>query len=652
MAVLDNTFYIDTSLFSTATSVWTDDALTILAPDGWYQAPVEGVITYRQQTGGVLGAVTNCECPEPCDGSVSAGGGHGNYIINIDTGDTVSDIGAIVVYFSPDNVPDGILATYDSTTYNTLTTNLYGVALATAGELNFVGKTGMGSCEASDLEGSTTEVYNYSYNGTSFVNDYTSTDIVIPASGTVNLNAGGPPPNIDLWYTLVIPKPNATPSTLRLQIAGVCGTTAFNFKAFCPVALPSFTTNSVETSGPLACSATQDETYYFAHNAEMSAGPVTVVVDTNIIPQVGNFVFSNDTGATALVDGFYKLDATNVAQVVSGVVSAITTCPSGTAYNSSSIYASIVLVCPEDVDQTYYHSGSGALPETGDTAWSDDGVTVLLDGFYKLDTTTYYEIINGTGEVVGPSTFALATSFSSSALQGSAANACAESLTTTLYHDGGSALPVVSDVVYLDPCKASFTGNGYYLIDTAGDGTYMNITGGSGVVAAVTSCVSITSYSSSTDNASVPLACDDTVDQTYYHDGAGALPTSGDTAWSNSIGTIVLSNGYYKLSKAQYYQIINGTGEVVGPTAFTVPASFNSSPVHATSSTVCVDSLTESYTHDGSGLLPVATDICYTDACMSTTLGDGFYRISTVGGGTYMEITGGAGEVDSVTSCP
>ena len=58
----DNTFYIDTSLFSTATAVWTDTALTAKAADGWYQAPVEGVITYRQQTSGTLGVATSCVC--------------------------------------------------------------------------------------------------------------------------------------------------------------------------------------------------------------------------------------------------------------------------------------------------------------------------------------------------------------------------------------------------------------------------------------------------------------------------------------------------------------------------------------------------------------------------------------------------------------
>ena len=33
----DSTYYIDTSLFSTATAVWSDAALTSKAPDGWYQ---------------------------------------------------------------------------------------------------------------------------------------------------------------------------------------------------------------------------------------------------------------------------------------------------------------------------------------------------------------------------------------------------------------------------------------------------------------------------------------------------------------------------------------------------------------------------------------------------------------------------------------
>jgi len=134
----DNTYYIDTNLFSTATAVWSDSALTTKAPDGWYQAPTETTVTYRQQTGGVLGTAANCECPVPCGSNISGSGNVGSYIIDIDMGNTSADVGAIIVYFQPYNIPDGILATFDSTTYNTLTTNAHGIELATAGEINFV----------------------------------------------------------------------------------------------------------------------------------------------------------------------------------------------------------------------------------------------------------------------------------------------------------------------------------------------------------------------------------------------------------------------------------------------------------------------------------------------------------------------------------
>ena len=38
--------------------------------------------------------------------------------------------------------------------------------------------------------------------------------------------------------------------------------------------------------------------------------------------------------------------------------------------------------------------------------------------------------------------------------------------------------------------------------------------------------------------------------QTYYHDGAGTLPTQGDICYSNSGGTTVLLAGYYNINSA------------------------------------------------------------------------------------------------------
>ena len=63
--------------------------------------------------------------------------------------------------------------------------------------------------------------------------------------------------------------------------------------------------------------------------------------------------------------------------------------------------------------------------------------------------------------------------------------------------------------------------------------------------------------------------------------------------------------------------------------------------------------LNQTYYHNGTaGQPPAATDTCYSDACKSTVLGNGYYKIATTGNGVYMQITGGSGVVSSVTSCP
>ena len=564
MATLeDKTYYIDTSTFASATAVWTDSLLTTKAPDGWYQAPTETVTTYRQQTGGTLGTAASCECPVACGSDVSASGGVGSYIIDIDMGNTSGDVGAIVIYFQPYNVPDGILATFDSVSYNTLTTNTHGREQATAGEINFVGATGVSGCAASDLQGNSFTVTDFTYDGSSFVDAGTSSTIAIPASGTVNLNATG-----NIYYTMVIPKPNATPSTLRLQLVGVCGGTAFQFKAICPTALPSFTTNLVQTSGPLACSATQGQTYYFAQNSS-TTGSSAPVVDSNTVPQVGNFVYSNNTGATALVDGFYKLTSTTVAEVVSGVVSAITTCPTNTAFQSSTSTIAVNAACVATVNQTYYHNGAGSAPVTGDTAYSDSGGTAVLgSGYYKLDATSYYEVTGGAGLVTGPSSFALGTSFNSSTSTADPAAVCALSLTTNFYHNGSGSLPVATDTCYTNACKTSTLSDGLYKITTANGGSYITISGGAGVVASVTNCGTCTMFVGSSNlvfNQICGPGATPTANVNYYHNGSGSYPVLGDYVYSTigCINPLAAGNYYlYTVGSQNTYIVVGSGGEV------------------------------------------------------------------------------------------
>jgi hypothetical protein len=48
--------------------------------------------------------------------------------------------------------------------------------------------------------------------------------------------------------------------------------------------------------------------------------------------------------------------------------------------------------CELALDQTYYHSGSGALPVAGDIVYSDAGTTTLASGTRRRDATTTYFI--------------------------------------------------------------------------------------------------------------------------------------------------------------------------------------------------------------------------------------------------------------------
>lgn len=101
MATTGN-YYIDTNSFDTATSIYTDEGLTIIAPDGYYQFAGN----YRQQVGGLLLPAKTCpSCIPvvPCNESVSSGGvGVTEYSIILDN----PEGGLVVFEFNAQSVPD------------------------------------------------------------------------------------------------------------------------------------------------------------------------------------------------------------------------------------------------------------------------------------------------------------------------------------------------------------------------------------------------------------------------------------------------------------------------------------------------------------------------------------------------------------------
>jgi len=516
----------------------------------------------------------------------------------------------------------------------------------------------------------------------------------------------------------------------------------------------TFSSSSVQSTSTLACAASLNQTYFHT-------GSGSTPVATNVC--------YSDAGQNVLGNGYYKISTAGTGTYMqitggSGVVSAVTVCPTGNVtFSSSGIQSTVIAACTDTVDQTYYHNGtSGQPPTTGDTAWSDDGVTELANGYYKLNTNTYYQITSGDGSVVGPSNFVFGTSWTGSVSAANSSAACALSTVATTYtHNNVSGDPIVNDICYTDACKSVVLSNGFY--KTTND-TVVQVSGGTGTVTSIINCA-VSSYSSSSVETTLVAACGSIVDETYYHTGSGSAPLATDVCYSDQVNT-VLGNGYYRVAslsqnynitvanvgagnkyyingvlqttfaisrgstytfnqsdssnvshpyrlsttsdgthgggvqytsgwtdngggagtdlistfvvpanapdvlyyycqyhsgmggqinvggtQGTYVQITGGSGVVAAIGTFALGKSYTSSSVQPSSTSACSASINQTYYHSGTASLPIATNSCYSDACKSTVLGNGYYKISSSGSGTYMQITGGSGVVASVTTC-
>jgi hypothetical protein len=306
------TYYFDGLSFAQATAVYTDAALTTLAADGYYSQSS----LVRQQLNGVLLNATDCStCYTACNANISENISlNGIFSADIDMANTT---GAVVLYFYMGSaIPDGVVGSYNSVYYNRLTchNNHNGVTLkdgsGTTVDYSGVGNQGTGkptyvgnqnsglvsnspynSITAScPTEGGQPDNYNY-VNG-SYVNLGTSTAVVV--SNPMVGYASDPDSPV---FTMVIPKALATPTPVNVTIYAPMCSTVFKWQTTCPAALPSFTGTALQATAACGFAVT---TYYFARNATGTAAPFTI--DTNTIPEIGNFVFTDVNGTTYLND--------------------------------------------------------------------------------------------------------------------------------------------------------------------------------------------------------------------------------------------------------------------------------------------------------------------------------------------------------------
>ena len=275
-----STYYLNAPSLGSATSVFTNADLTVLAADGFYS---DGVIV-REQISGLLVAQQTCPaCATPCGGSISASGQQGIYYLNIDLG---TDIGAVVVTFNPASVPDGISALFNSVVYNGVSSPSYGWLQGTAGLPTYVGATGS---DCGIVANSPYTLDEFQYNGSTFTDLETTTSVSV-VSGQMQLTAGGPGN-----CKMVIPKTAASPSVVDMTFIGPCLGTVFSIGVACPAQLTSFASSTVNVDSATACSDTIDQTYYVAH-VNGAAGTLDLY----------DLVFSDANGEFKLGAGFYQ----------------------------------------------------------------------------------------------------------------------------------------------------------------------------------------------------------------------------------------------------------------------------------------------------------------------------------------------------------
>lgn len=296
MATLGS-YYIDSSAFNTATGVYTDANLSILAPDGWYQS----CGTYRRQLLGVLQAPELCalcnttECgTNPSGGFLVSGTGKFDLSVNLGTA-----TGSWKVAFSPGEIPKKISVSYSSGTTVNGSSSVYGFL---AGP--YFGRTSVATANGFPVNSPFSVVtrewdgtVNGANQGTNFVSTGTSSLETATAgdfSGTV-LDPG--------VINLFIPKTVAEPQTATISIISPVGgtTTSFGLSNNCPANLTGFSASSMRGDFTSACSEARTNTFY--------NGVVNGVAGQ---PALHDVIFIDNESATTLAEaggggaGFYS----------------------------------------------------------------------------------------------------------------------------------------------------------------------------------------------------------------------------------------------------------------------------------------------------------------------------------------------------------
>lgn len=309
------TFYLDASNLSSATSVYTDEALTTLAPDQFYSQLINENDIVRQQSAGVLLPATSCvSCDRKCTDPDPVPAPSTPALVPAQvydiTYDLASGVGVVPIRFTPGG-GTGIFATYN----NTVTSKSSATTITDAGTPNnsyFDGPYYGDDSVCSPPTGTTAlPLYNWDEINEDFDNSGTTESITIQASDLTSLTTGAAGS-----YVLYVSKTNATPSTMDLRVVSACltGVPTWSVDVDCPRILTGFASSAKASTEVDICTLPIDSTLYNL--------PV-LTPNAFGVPARRDWVFKDSLGQQLADDGYYNLSGPGICtyiRVANGVI--------------------------------------------------------------------------------------------------------------------------------------------------------------------------------------------------------------------------------------------------------------------------------------------------------------------------------------------
>ena len=295
-------FYLDGTTLTNSSAVYDDADLTTCAADGFYS---DGVVSREQVNCSLLPEQVCITCAVPCGDTITGSGEQGIYKLDLFTGDSSNDVGAIIITLDPYDVPDGVRATYNGVVYNKVSSPVDGYhASPNTGAFIVVGNTS-DDCGLATGGFSGNLVEKEYVNGQGFVDTGQSVFVSIDATD-VSLTPNQSPGAV----VMVIPKTSPTPAMINIEFVGPCSGTGFAVEANCPVLLTGYqSSDKPQINADGACSELLEVQMYNA--------PVT---GTSGVPNIHDWIFIDAYGSQIASDGFYHIENNNWIEVQNGVV--------------------------------------------------------------------------------------------------------------------------------------------------------------------------------------------------------------------------------------------------------------------------------------------------------------------------------------------